>query len=83
MGKIIIITNRLRRILDVAIDTAKNSNMVQRHGSVIFGGNTIYSTGHNSNDKVFGGYSGFPSCHAEMNSLRFIANRRNRNDHNL
>lgn len=76
--KQITITNRFRRILDIAIASAENSNMAHKHGSVLFNGRTVYNSGYNSSDKVFDGYTGLPSCHAEMNSLRYIANLRHR-----
>lgn len=76
--KQITITNRIRRILDIAISCAENSEMSQKHGAVLFDGNVVYNSSFNSLDKVFDGYTGLPSCHAEMNSLRFITNNRHR-----
>jgi deoxycytidylate deaminase len=83
MGKIIPITSRLQRLIDVAINSARSSNMNQQHGAVIFRGNTVYSSGCNTDDKVFNGYTGLPSCHAEMNCLRFVTKRRHRFEDSL
>ena len=65
--------NRLSRIYSKAYECALTSDMSFRHGSVLFNGNKIYNYGCNNMEKVFCGYHGFPSIHAEMSSLKFVA----------
>ena len=71
---------KLLRILDLAIECAKLSEMGRMHGSVIFNNNTVYGSAYNTATNTFCGYYGTPSCHAEMNCLKFINSRKKR-DH--
>lgn len=73
---------KLLKFLDLAIENAKLSEMSKMHGSIIFNNNTIYGTGYNTTTNTFCGYYGAPSCHAEMNCLKFIISRKKR-DHKI
>ena len=52
-----------------AVDLAKQSKMIQKHGAVLFHQNHIYSNGINScnRSRIMG--KNFPSIHAEMDCI--------------
>jgi hypothetical protein len=52
-----------------AIDLAKQSHMIQKHGAILFHQNRIYSNGINSSNRsrILG--KDYPSVHAEMDCI--------------
>ena len=61
-------------VIDTAVNIALESNMTQKHGAVLFSGNTIYSKGFNSINRTIIGGCTYPAIHAEMNCLMKYTN---------
>lgn len=71
------VSNSQRRYIGIAIEEAKKSTILQRHGCVIVSSGKVIGRGYNSErnyskDKII---SNCASCHAEISAIRSVAKR--------
>ena len=68
------LSNRLQKILDLAVDTAEDAESPFKHGAVLFSHHTIYNSSCNSQGGNIYGYN-VPALHAEASCLKPLHTR--------